>query len=65
MGTTILLTLAILGIAMAGMAVRLFFIKGAEFRGTCASKNPMLTNEIGECNVCGKVPGTCDETDSK
>lgn len=33
-------------------------ITGNEFRGTCASNNPMLKSEIGECSVCGK---TADE----
>lgn len=31
-------------------------ITGNEFRGTCASNNPMLKNQIGECTVCGKAP---------
>ena len=31
-------------------------VTGNEFRGTCASNNPMLTNKIGECEVCGKRP---------
>jgi len=30
---------------------------GQEFRGTCASNNPMLSKEIGECSVCGSKPG--------
>ena len=30
---------------------------GQEFRGSCASNNPMIKNEMGECNVCGRVPG--------
>ncbi len=29
---------------------------GKEFRGTCATNNPMLKNQIGECGVCGKKP---------
>jgi len=29
---------------------------GKEFRGTCATNNPMLTNQVGECGVCGKKP---------
>lgn len=29
---------------------------GNEFRGTCASNNPMIKNNLGECNVCGKKP---------
>lgn len=29
---------------------------GNEFRGTCASNNPMIKNNLGECTVCGKKP---------
>ena len=29
---------------------------GKEFRGTCATNNPMLKNQVGECSVCGKSP---------
>ncbi|MBL0099803.1 MAG: hypothetical protein IPP49_06880 [Saprospiraceae bacterium] len=29
---------------------------GNEFRGSCASNNPMLKNQLGECSVCGKKP---------
>ena len=29
---------------------------GKEFRGTCASNNPMIKNNLGECGVCGKKP---------
>ena len=32
-------------------------ITGKEFRGTCATNNPMIKNNLGECNVCGKMPG--------
>lgn len=31
-------------------------VTGKEFRGTCASNNPMLKNKLGECGVCGKKP---------
>ncbi|WP_116127912.1 hypothetical protein [Lewinella sp. IMCC34183] len=31
-------------------------VTGQEFRGTCASNNPMLTNKVGKCDVCGKSP---------
>ena len=30
-------------------------ITGNEFRGTCASNNPMLKDQLGECSVCGKT----------
>lgn len=33
-----------------------YIFTGNEFRGTCASNNPMLKNKIGECTVCGRKP---------
>jgi hypothetical protein len=32
-------------------------VTGQEFRGTCASNNPMLKDELGECTICGKKVG--------
>ena len=32
-------------------------VTGNEFRGTCATNNPMLKSNIGECTVCGKKEG--------
>ncbi|MEL6657143.1 MAG: hypothetical protein AAFY48_20015 [Bacteroidota bacterium] len=31
-------------------------VTGNEFRGTCATNNPMLKSKVGECSVCGKRP---------
>lgn len=31
-------------------------ITGKEFRGSCASNNPMIKDTTGECTVCGKKP---------
>lgn len=31
-------------------------VTGNEFRGTCATNNPMLKSKVGECTVCGKLP---------
>lgn len=31
-------------------------VTGNEFRGTCATNNPMLKSKVGECSVCGKKP---------
>ena len=31
-------------------------VTGKEFRGTCATNNPMLKSKVGECTVCGKKP---------
>lgn len=29
---------------------------GQEFRGSCATNNPMIKNDLGECSICGKLP---------
>jgi hypothetical protein len=39
---------------------------GQEFRGTCASNNPMVRDKVGECSVCGSKPGeACKQEDLK
>jgi hypothetical protein len=40
-------------ISFAMINIRQIFT-GNEFRGTCATNNPMLKKEVGECTVCGK-----------
>ena len=44
------------GLAFLMMNIRHIFT-GEEFRGSCASNNPMIKNEMGECSVCGRIPG--------
>lgn len=53
----------ILGLAFAGIALRILLVKDGEFRGTCATNNPMLTNQIGECSVCGAKPEEACQND--
>lgn len=45
----------VFGLSFALINIRHIFT-GKEFRGTCATNNPMLKNQIGECTVCGKKP---------
>ncbi len=40
------------------MSTRILLKKDGEFRGSCASNNPMLKNELGECTVCGQKPSS-------
>jgi hypothetical protein len=54
----------VFGISFALINIR-YIVIGEEFRGTCASDNPMLKNEIGECTVCGAIPGEACENDDK
>jgi hypothetical protein len=30
-------------------------LTGQEFRGTCATNNPMVKDKFGTCSVCGKT----------
>jgi len=36
----LLVAIVLLGIAFAGIAIKMFFIKGAQFKKTCASSLP-------------------------
>lgn len=54
---TLVATLMILGVSMLLISVRVFLVKDGAFKGGCGSNNPMLTDQIGECQVCGRRPG--------
>ena len=56
-------TLAIFAAFFVLMGVRLIFIKGGEFKGTCASQSPFLKQEGTTCGFCGKEVGTCENDD--
>ncbi|GAB5564334.1 MAG: hypothetical protein Wins2KO_13970 [Winogradskyella sp.] len=61
----LLLTLGLLLLAIAGIAIKLWAKKDGEFAGTCASQNPMLNREGEACGFCGKTPDQfkdCNET---
>lgn len=49
------LAFAVLFIAILAMNIKYIF-KGEPFRGSCAQNNPMLKNQIGNCQVCGRKP---------
>ncbi len=54
---TFIVIFSIVALAFALIALRVIFVKGGEFAGTCSSNNPMLKNDIGECTLCGKKEG--------
>jgi len=58
--TTVFLGIAFIGLFFALMAVRLIFIKGGEFKGTCASQSPFLQNDGVTCSLCGRNPNECE-----
>ena len=52
---TLLIVAAVFALSFVLINIR-HIITGNEFRGTCATNNPMLKNQIGECSLCGKKP---------
>ena len=55
-----LLTLILLGLAFAGIAIKIWAKKDGKFAGTCASQNPFLNKEGEACGFCGKTPDQFD-----
>ena len=51
-----LITLALLGIAVSGISIKLWAKKDGKFAGTCASQNPMINKKGENCGFCGKTP---------
>lgn len=53
----ILLTIGLLGLGVAGIAIKIWAKKDGEFAGTCASNSPVLNNDNeSSCSVCGARP---------
>ncbi len=52
----ILISIALLALAFAGIAIKILVKKDGKFAGTCASNNPMLSQEGASCGVCGARP---------
>lgn len=64
----ILLTIALLAIAFAGIAIKIWTKKDGKFAGTCASQSPYLNKNGDACGMCGKLPDEQDcrkESDSE
>ncbi|HBK70422.1 MAG TPA: membrane or secreted protein [Flavobacteriaceae bacterium] len=62
----LLLTLGLLGLAVAGIAIKIWAKKEGKFAGTCASQSPFLNKEGESCGFCGKTPDqfdTCKESE--
>jgi hypothetical protein len=53
---SIILSIILLAICFAGIAIKIIFKKNGEFSGTCASNNPMFNKEGESCSFCGASP---------
>jgi hypothetical protein len=56
------ITLILIALAFAGIAIKIWAKKDGKFSGTCASQSPFLNKEGEACGMCGKLP---DEQDCK
>lgn len=52
----ILLTIGLLAVAFAGIAIKIWAKKDGKFAGTCASQSPFLNKSGEACSFCGKMP---------
>ena len=61
----LLITIVLLALAFAGIAIKIWGKKEGKFSGTCASQSPFLNKEGEACSFCGKLPeerGDCENT---
>lgn len=56
----LLLTIGLLALAIAGIAIKIWARKDGAFAGTCASQNPHLNEDGSACSMCGKLPAEQD-----
>lgn len=51
-----LIALILIGVAFAGIAIKIWAKKDGKFSGTCASNSPFLNKEGEPCGYCGAMP---------
>ena len=52
----VLLSVGLLALGFAGIAIKIWAKKDGEFAGTCASNNPLVTEKGAACGLCGAKP---------
>jgi hypothetical protein len=56
----VLITIVLLLLAVAGIAIKIWGKKDGKFAGTCASQSPFLNKDGESCGFCGKAPDQFD-----
>ena len=56
----VFITIGLLALGVAGIAIKLWAKKDGKFAGTCASQNPHLNKEGESCGFCGKTADLCE-----
>lgn len=52
----VLISIGLLALAFAGIAIKIWAKKNGEFAGTCASSNPLVNDGEESCSFCGARP---------
>ncbi|WP_196893852.1 membrane or secreted protein [Aureivirga marina] len=55
-----IITAVLLGVGVAGIAIKIWAKKDGKFAGTCASQSPFLNKDNEPCGFCGKMPEDCE-----
>lgn len=53
---TIFLSVLLLALGMAGIAIKILVKKNGRFSGTCSSNNPLVQGDGEACGICGAKP---------
>jgi hypothetical protein len=54
--TLVLLSIVLVALAVAGIAIKILLKKNGQFAGTCSGNNPLVQKEGGVCGICGAKP---------
>lgn len=57
-----LLAIALVAIAIGGIAIKMFFIPGESFKKTCGSKFDPKTGKALPCSCHSEAPEDCDNS---
>ena len=60
----LIITIILLGLAFAGIAIKIWGKKDGKFAGTCASQSPFLNKDGESCSFCGRTPEEQKNCDS-
>jgi hypothetical protein len=52
----VLISIVLVALAFAGIAIKILVKKNGRFSGTCSSNNPLFQKEGGGCSICGAMP---------
>jgi rRNA maturation endonuclease Nob1 len=54
--TVVVISIILLALAVAGIAVKILLKKDGKFSGTCSSNNPLFQKDGNACGICGAKP---------